>query len=110
MIMAPSIAMETILLSLPKIMGMGPINTTPPVLTFVFSLPSVFPEDKKAEPMKIRSMPVITAAIPIKMMVSPLIMYFHFVLNCLNGNLDYHSKLYLLNHLLSHNFSQNTLL
>lgn len=71
--MAATMAMVTMPLSFPKIMGMGPINTTPPVLTLVFSLLSLLPDDKNMVPKKISSIPIITATIPMKTRLSPFI-------------------------------------
>ena len=68
-------AMETMLLSLPDTMGMGPIKITPPVLTLLLLLLSVFPDERKVLPMNIRSIPTTTATMPIKMIVCPLIIF-----------------------------------
>lgn len=60
-------------LSFPKIMGMGPINITPPVLTSLVldEACSAVPTNTKMNPMKI-------IRIPAKMMVFPFIMKINF--------------------------------
>ena len=59
--MAPNIVTVIILLSFPKMIGIGPMSITPPVLTLVSS-PSrllFFPEDNMAVPKNVSSTPTI---------------------------------------------------
>jgi len=80
-------AVVAIPLSVPKIMGMGPIMITPPVLTSPVS--PDFEVICRAVPMKIRIIPIKRTTIPVKMsvlefsMVLPGEMFLWKVLGCM---------------------------
>jgi hypothetical protein len=61
-----------VLLSLPNIMGMGPISMTPPVLTS----PDLGEEDCIAVPTNISMNPISMAIIPVIIMVFPCIIIY----------------------------------